>query len=96
MQNFNRRALKLKTSGVFKNRIDELGNLIINQVTLIGNLPDSKHYDSFYAENGVNATFFEVWKGNECKTFSDGLELKTWVRENANFHNENPNSSIIL
>lgn len=96
MKNFNRRASTLKTSGAFTNEINTLGNLVVNQVTLIGNTPDSKYYDSFYAEHGENDVLFEVWKGNECKAFGCGIELKNWLAENANYHNENPSKSIIL
>jgi hypothetical protein len=96
MKNFNLRSSTLKNSGVFTNELTTLGNLVVNQVTLIGNTPESKHYDSFYAEHGADAVFFEVWKGNECKTFECGIKLKDWLSDNANYHNENPSKSIIL
>jgi len=96
MKNFSRRASSLKTSGVFTNELAILGNLLVNQITLICNTPDSNHYDSFYAEHGANAVLFEVWKVNECKVFECSIELKNWLTDNANYHNENPSKSIIL
>ena len=96
MKNFNRKSLSLRVSGAFTTELMSLGNILVNQVTLINNTPGTKHYDSFYAEHGENATFFEVWKGNECKPFECGEELKKWLADNANEHNKHPSKSIIL
>jgi len=96
MTNFNRRVSLIKTTGVFINELGTVGNLLANQVTIIGNTPESKYYDSFYAEHGSDALFFELWKGNECMVFESGEDLKKWLSENASYHNENPSKSIIL
>lgn len=93
---YNKRASALKTTGSFSTEIGTLGNLIINQVTLIAKTPDSEGFDSFYEDHPADAVIFEVWKGNECKVFEADFEMKAWLEQFANFHNDTPNASIIL
>lgn len=96
MPKFIGRAAIVKVSGSFVSEVKQVGILLVNQVTLINNTPSSQHFDSFYEEHGENAVLFEVWKGNECRIFSDGKKLNDWLIDNANFHNENPSRSINL
>jgi hypothetical protein len=84
---------RIKTSGVFKTRIEEIAHLEVFLVTCVSNDKNSPDYDSDYP---IEGTLFELVSGNETKPFDFASELKSFITKHLEDHKARPSASILF
>jgi hypothetical protein len=89
-----RQVTMMQLTGIFKNKIQNIGHLDVYLVTCIGNEQGKPNYDADY--DIIDGSMFEVVSGNETVTFDFASEVKDFIRKHYNNKGTSPSRSIIL